>query len=90
MTTEQLSQLKNGGAGKEVSFQIASLLAYHCLRHHHDKNVGVDGMRCASWACQLALIPDEIILDIKEGKIKGLQNFNRLAAIQHYNEDYKF
>lgn len=93
MTNKQISELKAIPLGMEM----AALLAYQCVSAHHygSSNGGIKqqsqaAINCASFACSLAKVSDEIQLDITSGKIKGLKNLAKLSGAFYYESDYQF
>ena len=94
MTTDQITYLKQNPA----MMQMSCLLAYQCFSHYNaiktsDKykmEYGRGAVNCASFACTLVNVPEQIQFDIQEGKISGLQNLGKFSAIYLFETDYKF
>lgn len=88
MTTDQIKSLT------ETQKIVCSLLAYECFYKHMNEKINDAVHRAriqtAEHACALFKVPDVIIWDIRHGKVKGLQNLNKLTGVQVFGSDYEF
>lgn len=82
MTDQQISVLSTS------QFKVCSLLAFECLAQF-SKRLSNPGIETAIHACEVLNVPIDLVQDITQGKVSGLQNLSRANDGFVYETDYK-
>ena len=78
----------------ETQKKVLAVLAYYCFTYHYATDAAKENLHhsigAANFAAAHAGIKDEILFQVRSGKIKGLQNLNRIGSVQLFETDYEF